>query len=109
MLIPNFAGDDELVVLHRSYVVDRQEDLRALIFGEVEPRNLQVWPEVFDDQHKAKVIGLIHSMKRELKGCLHLDCATEIVAGVPFVVLGLVEVRRNYSREVIVHEFLENS
>jgi hypothetical protein len=109
VLIPNFAGDDELVVLHRSYVVDQLEDLRALIFGEVEPRNLQVWPEVFDDQHKAKVIGLIHSMEGELKGCLHLDCATEIVGGVPFVVLGLVEVRRNYSREVIGHEVLENS
>ena len=53
--IPNFAGDDELAILHRSSVVDRLEDLGAHIFGEVKPRIMQVWPEVIDDQHEAQV------------------------------------------------------
>ena len=86
--IPNFADDNELAVFLCSYVVDRQEDLGALIFGEVKPRIMQVWPEVVDDQHEAQVIGLIYSMERKLKGCLHLDGATEIVDRVPSVVLG---------------------
>ena len=86
--IPNFAGDDELAVLLCSSVVDRLEDLGAHIFGEVKQRIKQVWPEVVDDQHEAQVIGLIYSMERKLKGCLHLDGATEIVDRVPSVVLG---------------------
>jgi hypothetical protein len=68
--------------------VDQLEYLRAFIFVEVEPRGLQVWPEVIDDQHEAEFVGLIHSMERELKGCLHLDGTTEIVGRVPSVVLG---------------------
>jgi len=87
--IPNFAGDDELAIRHRSYVVDRQEDLvGAHILGDVKPRIMHVWPEVVDDQHEAQVIGPIHSMERKLKGCLHVDGATAIVDRVPSVVPG---------------------
>jgi hypothetical protein len=107
VLVSDFAGDDELVVLLRSHVVDLLEDLRALIFADVEPRNLQVWPEVIDDQYEALGAVTIHLTERELKVGLHLDGATEVALDVPMVVLSRVEMCGHNGREVISHEVPE--
>ena len=106
-LIPNFAGDDKLFVLNRSSVLDHLEDLGGLIFVEVKPRSLHVWPEVINNQHEALCARLIHWEERKLKGCLDLDGATKVVGRVPSVVEGLVKVRRNHSTKVICHDVLE--